>query len=146
MFAMMNKTYNGFEGLDVYQAARTFRRKISLFCKDLPASEKFLLKDQVLRSSRSITANIAEGYGRFYFKEFIQFCRQARGSLTETLEHLICAADEGYISESQLSEFKNDYSNLLRLINGFINYLQKQLLMQKNNTTTTTNTTNSTNQ
>ncbi|RYZ21894.1 MAG: four helix bundle protein [Chitinophagaceae bacterium] len=142
----MTKTYHGFEGLNVDQAARTFRKKISLLCKNLPASEKFLLKDQILRSSRSITANIAEDYGRFHFKEFIQFCRQARGSLTETPEHLICAADEGYLSKAQLSEFRNDYSNLLRLINEFINYLQKQLLMQKNNTTITTNTTNSTNQ
>jgi len=94
----MTKTYDGFEGLHVYQSARNYRQKISLLCKELPASEKFLLKDQLIRSSRSITANIAEGYGRFHFKEFIQFCRQARGSLTETLEHLICAADEGYIS------------------------------------------------
>ena len=50
--------------------------------------------DQLIRATRSITANIAEGHGRYHFQENIQFCRQARGSLTETLDHLICAQDE----------------------------------------------------
>jgi four helix bundle protein len=142
----MTKTFYGFEGLAVYQAARTFRRKISDLCKLLPPTENFLLKSQIIRSSRSIAANIAEGHGRFHYKEFIQFCRQARGSLTETLEHLICAYDEEYISAAQLTDLRTDYANLLRLINGFINYLQKQMATHKDNTTITTNTTNSTNQ
>ena len=85
-----------------------------------------MLGSQIIRSSRSIAANIAEGYGRFHYQEFIQFCRQARGSLTETLEHLICAFDEGYLSEAELKEFRNNVEELLKLINGFIAYLQKQ--------------------
>ena len=143
----MDKKYTGFEGLEVYKAARAFRIKLSLLAKVLPAQEKFILKDQVLRSSRSIAANIAEGYGRYHYQEFIQFCRQARGSLNETLEHLICAFDEGYIRESQLNELRADFQNLLKLLNGLINYLQKQKELKPTttsttNSTTTTNTTN----
>jgi len=51
------------------------------------------------RASRSVNHNIAEGYGRFPFQENIQFCRIARGSLFETLDHGIIALDEGYISK-----------------------------------------------
>ncbi|MFL5786706.1 MAG: four helix bundle protein [Flavisolibacter sp.] len=105
----MHKTFNGFESLDVYKSSRAFRIKISQLVKHFPSDEKYLLRSQIIRSSRSIAANIAEGYGRFYYKEFIQFCRQGRGSLTETLEHLICAFDEGYINEQQLNLIKVDY-------------------------------------
>lgn len=122
----MTKTYKGFEGLQVYQAARQFRNRISVLVKTFPEHETYKLKSQIIRSSRSIAANIAEGYGRFHHQEFIQFCRQARGSLTETLEHLICAFDEGYLSETELKEYRNEYEDLLKLINGFIAYLQKQ--------------------
>lgn len=129
----MDKIYQGFEGLDVYKCARVFRKKISVIAKNFPKTEEYLLKNQIIRSSRSISANIAEGYGRFHYQEFIQFCRQARGSLSETLEHLICAFDENYISEELLNDLRNDFQNLLRLLNGFIAYLQKQQLASKTN-------------
>ena len=122
----MNKVFRGFEGLQVYQAARQFRFKIASLAQTFPAHEMYMLRSQIIRSSRSIVANIAEGYGRFHHQEFIQFCRQSRGSLNETLEHLIRAFDEGYISEADLKDFRNDFENLSKLINGFIAYLQKQ--------------------
>jgi four helix bundle protein len=140
----MEKKYQGFEGLEVYQAARAFRIKISGLCKYFPADERYVLRKQLLRCARSISANIAEGYGRFYFPEFIQFCRIARGSLNETLDHLICAADEGFISAGQLEDCKSDFHRILRLLNGFIQYLNKQLSTKKQTMTTTTNTTNTT--
>lgn len=151
--SFMDKIYQGFEGLEVYKSARIFRKKISELVKTFPKSEEYFLKSQITRSSRSIAANIAEGYGRFHHQEFIQFCRQARGSLNETLEHLTCAFDENYSSEEQLNDFRNDVQNLLRLVNGFINYLQKQQILTKSSkskesltaNTNTTNTTNSTN-
>ncbi|WP_018128010.1 four helix bundle protein [Balneola vulgaris] len=81
--------------LESWESARQLRIAISDLVKSFPADEKFRLKDQIVRSSRSIPANIAEGYGRFHYQENIQFCRIARGSLYETLEHLMCAKDEG---------------------------------------------------
>ena len=80
-----------FTDLEVYKACRNLRKEVSDFVKvKLPQEEKYKLYDQIIRSSRSITANIAEGYGRYYYKENIQFCRISRGSLNETLEHFIC--------------------------------------------------------
>ena len=119
--------WSSFEELEVYQACREFRKEVSKIArKCFPPSEKFLLTAQILDSSRSVTANIAEGYGRFYYKENIKFCRISRGSLTETFEHLICAFDEGYITKAILDEKRPQYIRCLQLINGYIAYLQRQ--------------------
>ncbi|GMQ28326.1 four helix bundle protein [Algoriphagus confluentis] len=93
--------------------------------KKLPQEEKYALAIQIRRSSRSITNNIAEGYGRFFFQENIQFCRISRGSLSETLDHMIVAFDEGYIYESESENFRILHNDCLKLLNGYINYLQK---------------------
>jgi len=91
-------TYIHFYDLPVYKTCRAFRKKISLIARQyFPKSEVYHLKAQVLDSSRSLAANIAEGFGRFHYQENIRFCRQSRGSLTETLEHMITAYDEKYI-------------------------------------------------
>ena len=115
-----------FTELNVYKECRSLRKQISQLVKSqFPDIEKFKLTDQIIRSSRSVTANLSEGYGRFYFKENIQFCRISRGSLSETLEHLITAFDEGYITQSQLDSFKQQIENCGKLLNGYINYLKK---------------------
>ena len=120
-------SFNSFEELEVYKTCRTFRKEIALLVKScFPSDEKFLLKNQIIRSSRSVTAQIAEGFGRFHFQENIQFCRIARGSLSETLEHLIVALDEGYIDQNTFDNFKISYTHCLKLLNGYISYLKKQ--------------------
>ncbi|MEX2591566.1 MAG: four helix bundle protein [Anditalea sp.] len=83
------------------------------------------MTSQAKRSSRSITNNIAEGFGRFHFQENIQFCRQARGSLTETLDHMIIAHDEQMISNEELETFRVLYDSCLKLLNGYIDYLTR---------------------
>ena len=117
---------NNFEALDVWKECRIFRIQISNIVKTFPNEEKYRLTDQLIRASRSVTANIAEGHGRYHFQENSQFCRQARGSLTETLDHLLCALDEKYIDEIQLNEFREQYENCIKLLNGYIVFLQKQ--------------------
>lgn len=88
-----------------------------------PPHEKYKLTDQLIRSSRSVTANIAEGFGRFHYQEYVQFCRQSRGSLFEVLDHLTVAYDSEYITESQFVEYEREIENCLPVLNGFINYL-----------------------
>ena len=115
-----------FESLDVWKECRLFRKQISGTIKTFPIEEKYRLSDQLIRASRSVTANIAEGHGRYHFQENTQFCRQSRGSLTEILDHLICAFDENYINQIQLDEFRGQNEKCLKLLNGYIGYLQKQ--------------------
>lgn len=114
-----------FEELETWKIARELRKSISKMTKEFPAKERFRLTDQIIRSSRSILANIAEGFGRFHFQENIQFCRQARGSLSETLEHLICALDEGYIGEKTFKEHRELIKRNWKVLNGYIAYLKK---------------------
>lgn len=115
-----------FTDLEVWKKSRVFRNKMFKLTKSFPTSEKYSLTDQLLRSSRSITANIAEGHGRFHHQENIRFCRMARGSLFESLDHLICALDCEYINEHYLEEIKLDIEEINRILNGYIGYLQKQ--------------------
>nr|WP_231876089.1 four helix bundle protein [Mucilaginibacter sp. L294] len=94
--------------------------------KKFPVDEKFRLADQIIRSSRSIGNNLAEGHGRFHYQDNIRFCIMARGSLTETLDHLIVALDEKIISEETLQSFQPEYESCLKLINGYIQYLKSK--------------------
>ena len=116
--------YKSFTDLDAYKACRKFRKSVSVTVKQhFPEKEKYLLTPQVLDSSRSVTANLAEGPGRFYYQDSIKFCRNARGSLEETLEHLITAFDECFITAEVLKDLKAQYDDCLKLINGYIRYL-----------------------
>ena len=123
---------SNFEDLEVWKACRNLRKEISLLVKTFPIEEKYRLNDQLIRASRSVTANIAEGHGRYHYQENSQFCRHARGSLTEVLDHLICAFDESYITENILNDFRFEIEISMKMLNGYIAYLQKQ----KNSTNT----------
>lgn len=116
------------EDLKAWQLARVFRIEISKLARTLPKEEKFMLISQIIRSSRSISANLAEGYGRYHYQENIQYCRQARGSLVETLDHLYVALDENYIDQERFMKFKEKITELKKVLNGYIAYLQKQKL------------------
>jgi four helix bundle protein len=118
-------SFHHFYELPVYKTCRAFRKKISAIArKYFPKQEEYHLKAQILDSSRSITANIAEGFGRFHYQENIQFCRQSRGSLDETLEHIITAYDDKYITKDILTEINKDYKDCLKQLNGYIKYLK----------------------
>lgn len=114
-----------FEDLKVWKAARNLQRTLSNLTKTFPKVEQFELTDQMIRSSRSVGRNIAEGYGRYHFQENIQFCRQSRGSLTELLNDFITACDEGYINNEQLECYRKEITNCHKLLNGYIAYLKR---------------------
>jgi four helix bundle protein len=101
-------SYYTFEDLEVYKAAREFRKKIFNLIKQLPSEEKYNLGSQMRRAATSLTNNIAEGHGRFHFQENIQFLRQARGSLEELLDDLNICIDESYIKIIDLNLAKTD--------------------------------------
>lgn len=114
-----------FEDLSCWQKARGLRNEVKDLISTFPDYEKYELVSQMRRASRSVTHNIAEGYGRFHFQENIQFSRIARGSLHELLDQFITAFDEGYISEEAYKKFKKQVNTCLAVLNGYINYLKK---------------------
>lgn len=124
---MESNSYQSFTELEVWKMARELKKEIESLTKNFPAEEKFKLTDQLIRSARSINANIAEGHGRFSYKDQLHFCIQARGSVSETLNHLIDAFDCNYINKNQLEYFKSKIDEVSRLLNGYIAYLRKNV-------------------
>jgi four helix bundle protein len=114
-----------FEELECWKKAAELRRSLSELVKGFPDHEQFKLTDQIIKASRSVTSNIAEGYGRYNYQEYAQFCRQSRSSLYELMDHLIIATDEKYITKTQFVEFKSEIEECITLINSFINSLMK---------------------
>ena len=114
-----------FTDLECWKACRVVRNEFSGIIKKFPPEEKYALADGIRRASRSITENIAEGYGRFHFQENIQFCRHSRGSLFELKDQLITAYDEKYLTQSEVNDTNQLIDKALALLNGYINYLLK---------------------
>jgi four helix bundle protein len=115
-----------FEDLLAWQACRDVRRFISQLVKEFPGEERYRLADQIIRSSRATTALLAEGYGRYHFKENIQYCRQSRGELYEVLDHLIVARDDDLISDEGYVEARRLVQRAVELVNGYIRFLLSQ--------------------
>jgi four helix bundle protein len=114
-----------FEDLDVWKVCRALRINMATLVSTLPKEERYRLADQILRASRSVTANLAEGYGRFHYAENVQFARQARGSLYEILDHLSVACDEEFVSSETFDLKREEVLRAIAVVNGFIRYLTK---------------------
>jgi four helix bundle protein len=115
-----------FTDLEVWKKSRILRNVITELTKSFPGDEKYRLTDQIVRSSRSIGNNIAEGHGRFHYLDASKFLINARGSAAETIDHLIIAFDNQLIDKQTLENLKNDCEECMRMINGYIAYLRKQ--------------------
>jgi four helix bundle protein len=123
---MENENGKGLQSLLVWERAMEFCIKI---CKEtlpqFPDHEKYALTSQLRRSAQSVPANIAEGYGRYYYQESVRFAYIARGSLEETNSHLFFAREMGYISDEEFKRAVSRISELNRMINGYISYLKR---------------------
>ena len=115
-----------FEDLELYKAAREYRKKIFRLIKMLPTCEKYNLESQMRRAATSLTNNIAEGHGRYHYQENIQFLRISRGSLEEILDDLNICLDEQYVPKVEIETLKAEGFDLLRKINGYIAYLRSR--------------------
>ncbi len=113
-----------FEDLDCWKVAREVREFVRQIVRGLPKEEKYRLADQLTRASRSITANIAEGYGRFHYLDSSKFFSNARGLTYEVLDHLITAADEGLIDSKVLEQARKLLESAIKLNNGYTKYLK----------------------
>ena len=120
----LGNNYYDFQDLNIWKRGREIRLRIEEIVKHLPKDEKYRLGDQMVRASRSITALIAEGYGRYHFKENIQFCRQARGSLDETKDHLITSRDLHEAPIERCNGLIEKCNLLKKVLNGYIRSLK----------------------
>ncbi len=102
-------------------AIRIYREVLPL----LPAEERWALGQQLRRSVASIPANVAEGFGRFYYQDNIRFCYNARGSLEETLSHLALAGEVKLIPDTLFESLAEDGEKLSQPLSGYIAYLKR---------------------
>jgi len=118
------KIINDFTDLTVWQLAHQLKIEVYSFTELLPDSEKYNRVIQLKKAVSSISANIAEGFGRYHFQENIQFCRQARGSLDETKDHLITSRDLHEAPIERCNGLIEKCNLLKKVLNGYIRSLK----------------------
>lgn len=118
-------TINRFEDLQIWQLARELSQLIFELTSADPFNKDFRFRDQIRAAAGSVMDNIAEGFERSGQYEFVNFLSIAKGSAGEVRSQLYRAFDQHYITETQLQNAQDRYSNLAEQIAGFIKYLNK---------------------
>ena len=133
-------TLHSFEDMSAWQESRSLVRAIRKLCKQDRTRRDFAFVDQITRSARSISANIAEGFEAMTVPEFIKFLGYAKRSAGEVRSHLYDALDERYIDQTEFNALSKQTIAIGKMIAGFIHYLQS--LNQKKKRTLKTPTKN----
>lgn len=114
--------HRGYRDLKVYQLSYQLAIEIFRATLEFPAEERFSLTDQLRRSSRSIPANLAEGWKkRKYPRSFVNKLIDASGEAGETEVWIDMSRDCGYLTDEKYVHFSNKYDEVNRMLNGMIN-------------------------
>lgn len=116
-----------FRTLKVWQKANALEQKIAELIKDFPNYEQYRLTDQIIRSSRSIGANICEGNTQLFIKKEIYHANVALGSVGETRNHLLTAYQNKYISKEQYDVLDEKLVEITKMLYGYIKKLKTEL-------------------
>lgn len=117
---MKNGKIQSFTDLNVWKEGHRLVITVYKITKLFPKEETYSLTDQMRRASSSITANIAEGFGRQTYKEKVQFYYMAKGSLSELKNFILIAKDIGYLSIEQLNQLAEQANIVDQILQGFI--------------------------
>ncbi|MFA6551345.1 MAG: four helix bundle protein [Patescibacteria group bacterium] len=123
----MNKEINNFYDLEAWKKAHRLVLDIYKITGAFPKDELYGMISQLRRAVSSITANIAEGFARYHFKDKIRFYYQARGSIAEVQNFLIIAKDLAFISLEECKTLGEKANEARRLLNGLIRSTENQL-------------------
>jgi len=115
---------DSYRNLDVYKLSMKFAYDVYQIVSTFPDFEKFGLSSQLRRAVISVPSNIAEGSGRQYNKEFVQFLFLAKGSLREAMTQLELSKMFGYIDEETFSQIKDQANRLHKMLNRLISRLK----------------------
>jgi len=107
-----------FTDLDVWRVARKMGREIYRLASSLPDFEKFGPASQLCWATTSVTANLAEGYGRYGYQENVHFCRQARGAIYELRDHLTACLDAQYLNGEEARRLDALAQRVAQILNG----------------------------
>ena len=123
--------FRSFEEMDVWKESRALTTSIREICKRGIVLRDWSFADQITRSARSISANIAEGSDSMTVPEFIQSLGYAKRSAAETRSHLYDALDEKYISEQEFDRLSDLCKKICSMLAKLIHHLQKSNLNLK---------------
>ena len=118
-------SFQRFEDILAWQKARMLVNRIYQVTSEPKFARDFGLSDQIRRSSVSISANIAEGFGRRTNREFANFLVIAHGSAAETQSHLYIASDLAYLSRSSFDELYGLVDEISRMTMALSTHLRK---------------------
>lgn len=121
----------GFERLWVWQKAHKLMLEIHKICRSLPPLERFKLRDQLERSSSSVADNIAEGHSSYYYQEKIKGFNTARREAGETQNHIRSLQGKSYIGHKIADDLMTRYEEVIRGINGYINWVRRKRSSKK---------------
>ena len=116
-----------FKTLKVWQQANALEQEIEALVKAFPSHEQYRLTDQIIRSSRSISANIAEGNTQLFIKRELFHANAALGSCGETRNHLLTAYQNNYISKEQYKILDEKFLEIIKMLYGYIKRLKSNL-------------------
>jgi four helix bundle protein len=116
-----------FTDLEVWLCGHKLVVDIYRMTKLFPKDEIYGLVSQIRRAAVSVTANIAEGFGRKSYKEKLQFYYQSQGSLTELEDEILIALDVGYLSKDSHVIVMNQIDTTHRLLAGLIRSTKKYI-------------------
>ena len=116
-----------FENMKAWQEARKLVVEVYQLLDAFPNFEKYALCDQIRRAIVSVPSNLAEGSGRVSLKEQLHFYEISYGSLMETYNQLMIAADLDYIDEDSLETLRPKIDVVARMLNGLRSSLLKKL-------------------
>jgi four helix bundle protein len=119
---------SNYKTLDVWKVSMQLVKEVYVLTKKFPKDELYGLTSQTKRAAVSIPANIAEGLGRQYKKDTVQFLHVSRGSIYELETHLNIALMVEIISENDFNTVIPALEKPLQILNGFINYIEKASL------------------
>jgi four helix bundle protein len=115
-----------YKNLDAWKLSMQLVKDIYLLTKKFPKEEMFALTSQSKRAAVSIPSNIAEGLGRQYKKNSLQFFHIARGSMYELETLLEIAVMTAIIDEAQFSHISPVLERVSMILNGLINSYEKR--------------------
>jgi four helix bundle protein len=118
---------NDYRDLEVWQLGRTLVKEIYLLTKTFPPEERYGLTSQMRRAAVSIPSNTAEGWGRHYTAEFIQFLRKANGSRTELETQLILSQDLEMATPQQVEPLLQQANSIGRKLLNLERSLQTRM-------------------
>ncbi|MEA3432195.1 MAG: four helix bundle protein [candidate division WOR-3 bacterium] len=120
------KLVAGFEKLWVWQKAHKLMLEIHEICKTLPKQERFKIGDQAERSSSSVADNVAEGHTSYYYQDKIKGFNTARKEAGETQNHIRSMQGKNYITTNLADDLIGRYEEVIRGINGYINWVRRK--------------------